>query len=851
MEMDLIPTNISFNPFRIESLIDDHTAVSLYRGIYECLELIKSGETHKLSFEFLYRTCYRLTINNYGGMLYGGVLDFIIEMLDKEKKCETLEEIVNFWKTFEITMDTLHDVLMYLEKNFIISNTKVPIKIAGMSIFSKYYLFSNNRIANIINNVLKQLNDFRKSGKLDQSCSKEIRFIVEQILNLPSIEINIKSLPIDTVDTIKFNEVCCQSTIIEEDEFISFKSKIPVINSIQNSKILIFTYKFNRKAPEFNWKDFTIFNQFLMPSFLVESREYHEKEFEMTHNLNKNSISQIRNYLNKCERSYMFEKMLVENFLVFQVWEELIKEMDKIWIYPFFERFFNINLFEFFSIGTKGDLQQLFRILSRVPECLEKLKNSLRHFFSIKLDKIFPFDEVFIDDGFNKFISEVQLFKNRSEFIFFECFKNNSMFNQVLSISFEDFFLNRNATTAITLMASGFDIVIRSLYSDNQIDENNKYLDTLFWLFKHVSNKNLFEVKYRTLLCKRLMEFNVNKRNIEHNVIIRLRGECGHGYTLKLEGILADIMQSEVLNLEFRQSTNEVVEVSSTIINYKVITPNFWIVNPYINFSLLNDLNFKLDNFAQFFHSKYERRKLQWHFGAGNAIINVNFKSQFYKSFIIECSTIQMLILDIFNTFDYISFEEMQKIIGCSDVNLLKNNLLSLVFESEPLLNIVPITKWREVKISYNDLNENKGLFGLLEFNIGTKSHFSLNKNSVITSVSLSDIICVNNNVNLEANSFIKYNCDLLDLNSENQQNFDLEGSSIQDKGHIIDSIIVKILKKNKTLHIDDITRRVIDHNDILLHGNTELIIERLEMLCQKEFVSKDLYSQDLYNYVP
>ncbi|OII74245.1 cullin domain-containing protein [Cryptosporidium ubiquitum] len=850
MEMDPIPTNISFNPFRIESLIDEYTAVSLYRGIYECLELIKSGETHKLSFEFLYRTCYRLTINNYGGMLYGGVLDFIIEMLVKERDSENIDDIMNFWRTFEMTMDTLQDVLMYLEKNFIISNTKVPIKIAGMSIFLKYYLFSNNRIVNIINNILKQVNNFRKSGELNENGSKEIRFVLEQILNLPSIEINIKNLPIDTIDTIKFNEASCHSTIVEDEEFISFKSKVPVMNGIHDSKIIIFTYKFNHKASVFNWKDFAVFNQFFMPSFLIESRDYHEKEFEKVHALDKDSISQIRNYLNKCEKNYMFEKMLVENFLVFQVWDELIKEMDKIWIYHFFERFINNTVFELFSIGTKHDLQQLFKILSRVPECLEKLKNFLKQFFSLRLDKIFPSDELFVSDGFDKFLNEIQLFKNRSEFIFIECFKNNSMFNQVMSMSFEDFFLNRNTTTAINLIASGFDILLRSFYTNNQIDDNKKHLDILFWLFKHVSNKNLFEVKYRTFLCKRLMEFTANKRSMEHNVIIRLRGECGHGYTLKLEGILADIMQSEILNLEFQKSS-EVADVSNSIVNYNVITPNFWIIHPYINFPLSNDFNCKLDNFSQFFHSKYERRKLQWHLGAGSAIVNVNCRRLSNKSFIIECSTIQMFILDIFNRFDYISFEEMQNIIGCSDTNLLKNNLLSLALENKPsLLSIIPIMKWRETRINFNCINENKGTFEFPDLNINPKNHFSSN-DSVITSISSSDIICINDNANPDANTIIKYNYDSLELNSDIKQNFDLESTSVQDKGYIIDSIIVKILKKNKTLHIDDITRRVIDHNVILLQGNTELIIERLEMLCQKEFVSKDLYSQNLYNYVP
>lgn len=848
--MDQVHTNFSFSPFRVETIIDDRTAISLYKGIYECLELIKNGETHKLSFEFLYRTCYRLTINSYGGMLYGGVLDFIIEMLCSKRECESIDEIIHFWRTFEITMDTLHDVLMYLEKNFITPNTKVPIKITGMAIFVKYYLFSNDRFTYIINTVLKQVNNSRKSRELNINCLKDIKFIVERILTLPSIEINIKSLPIDTIDIIKLNETCCHNSIIEEDEFISFKSRVPTINGIHDSKILMFTYKFNQKAIVLNWKDLTIFNQLFMPSLLTESREYHKNEFEVVHVLDNHSILQITNYLNKCEETYLFEKTLVENFLVIQVWDELIREMDKIWIYPFFEIFSNKAIFELLSVGSKGDLQQLFRILSRVPECLEKLKNSIKQFFSMRLDQIFPYNDVLSNDEFNRLIHEIQFFKNRSEFIFIDCFKNNSMFNQVISLSFEDFFINRNALTIINLIVTGFDIVLRSFHIGNKTDENTKYLEDLFWLFKYISNKNLFEVQYRIFLSKRLMEFTTSKISMECDVIMRLRAECGHGYTLKLEGILEDIMQSEILNIEFHKGLNsKKTYCSDTIINYNVITPNFWIIHPLMNVSLLHDLNSKLDNFAQFFYSKYERRKLQWHYGAGSAIIHV--KNAQRKSFTVECSTIQMLILDIFNTYDYISYEEMQKIIGCSDIHFFKNNLLSLVSENElSLLIIIPITVWREAKINHDYLNENRGIFKFSGLNIDQINYYSSN-NLIMNSISSSDIICINNHINLEANTILKYNYDSLDYISDSKQSFETESYSIQDKVHIIDSIIVKILKKNKTLHVDDIIRKVVNHNGILFKENNELIIERLEILCQKEFVSKDFRSQNLYSYVP
>ncbi|KAF7458649.1 Cullin family protein [Cryptosporidium felis] len=843
--MDISYKNTSIAPFKLESLIDDNNAMSLYKDIYNCLELIKKGDNHKLSFEFLYRSCYKLTINNYGAMLYCGILDFIIEMLVEENGCETFEEILDFWNIYEVMIDTLNDLLMYLEKNFVISNTKIPFKVVGMYIFSKYFLLSRNRIIELTNTLLNRIEQYRNSEEIENIHLTKAQLVLDKLCNIPSIEMDLKRLSTDAIDTIKYNEICCDSLTKEGCELICLKSRVPIINS-SDSKILIFTFKFDNKIPTINWRDKSLFNRIFMPRFLSESRDFHRKRLNQIVHFEEDSISQIGNYLSICEKSYFIEKKLVESYLVHQIWDYLIIELDKTWIAPFFD-YFDYKIFEFYSLGSKDDLQKLFRILCRVPKCLEMLKNSLKKYLTLALFKIIPNNDLFSGEKFNVFITELQEFRDRYEFIFIDCFNNYYAFNNIINLSFEDFFQERKTSILCKWIANGFDVILRSLYNDNLVDEDNNCISTLIWFFKYIIDKNYFETAYRYLLSKRLMEFTAKKRTMEHHVIIRLRSECGHGYTVKLEGILADIMQSELLNEEFQQFAKENISLASYTSIFSVITPNFWLIPPYINFPDTFEFNEKLHLFTQFFQTKYEKRKLQWHFGLGNAIVNVNLNN-LNTSFKIECSTIQMFILEIFNTLDFISLGEIQDIIGIQDFNCIKKSIIGLLCEKESsILKIFSKDTWEQHQISDN-LNS-LSYFKSLEINTESSEYNSNIPNS--SEIKATDIICINYNITLEPTSVRKYRDDLSETIPDTFINVEPDSILLQDIGHIIDSIIVKILKKNKSLHIDDIVTRVLENDSITLQGNTELIFERLSLLCQKDFISKDQYSENIYNYIP
>ncbi|KAK6589182.1 hypothetical protein RS030_213399 [Cryptosporidium xiaoi] len=852
--------------FRLETFIDEEIAISLYKDIYSNLKLIKNDENHKISFEFLYRSCYKLTLNRYGGMLYGGILEFLINMLRNEFifQAKSLNDIVRDWNKYESILNTLNDILMYLEKNFIIPNIKIPMKKIGMCIFCKYYLIEKDKKSELFNFLYKILGEFRRSGNTDQETSNDVRTIIAKLYDLPSIEIDAKSLQDNSIDVISLNDAYCNCCTNDKIEYITFKTRYPSIccNTLNknNYKTTLFTFRYNVVLPSIGWNDHMMFKVFFEYPFLTKTREFYSKESEKLLLTDEDQLHKICNYLFICEKRYFEEKRLVEDYLFYEVWNNLVREMDLVWISSFCTKYFNEDnyslIFDFFSNGEREDLQRLFKIMSRVPNCLLNLKLTLKNYVSIHLSEIFSSIGIdFTEDEYIKCMQSIGTLKSRCEYIIKECFYCNQNFNQIVIHSFEDFLQKQDFELINNWVVFGFDTFLRKNSLEAK-DTNEKQIETLIWLFKFISNKEDFEVKYRNFLCKRTLEFPENN-TIEHSVIIKFRNECGNGYTLRLEGVLADLMQSEAINNEHNQISKE--KNSKFNIKFYLLTSNYWILPPFINCTIPLEIADDLKDFQGFYCKKYEKRRLQWHFGVGNATISssIKLKNMFNLKFTFNCSTLQMLILNIFNDYDYISFCEIQSLIKCSDLNTLKKNLFGLSCDKETsILKFFPIKEWKETVKLCKYLDKDKGSFHA-SFDEITKLNNLINNLKCIPSptvISEGDIFCINFNVDVELisrqkNCYYQYH----ELSSIQNQIFKFEQNQFgfEDKAHLIDSIIIKVLKKNKTLHIDDIISKTLASSCFLSKEHADLVIDRIESLCKKEFISKDPDSKSLFSYIP
>ena len=70
-------------------------------------------------------------------------------------------------------------------------------------------------------------------------------------------------------------------------------------------------------------------------------------------------------------------------------------------------------------------------------------------------------------------------------------------------------------------------------------------------IFRYLQDKDIFESYYKLSFAKRLLGGRTSSDENEKKLISKLKGECGHQYTQKLEGMLSDMAKSTDQTREF------------------------------------------------------------------------------------------------------------------------------------------------------------------------------------------------------------------------------------------------------------------------------------------------------------
>ena len=70
-------------------------------------------------------------------------------------------------------------------------------------------------------------------------------------------------------------------------------------------------------------------------------------------------------------------------------------------------------------------------------------------------------------------------------------------------------------------------------------------------IFRYLQDKDIFESYYKHSFAKRLLNGRLTSEDNEKKMISKLKGECGHQYTQKLEGMLSDMSKSSEQTRQF------------------------------------------------------------------------------------------------------------------------------------------------------------------------------------------------------------------------------------------------------------------------------------------------------------
>eukprot|EP00455_Lapot_gusevi_P049191 TRINITY_DN692_c0_g1_i20.p1 TRINITY_DN692_c0_g1~~TRINITY_DN692_c0_g1_i20.p1 ORF type:complete len:693 (+),score=118.21 TRINITY_DN692_c0_g1_i20:75-2153(+) len=323
------------------------------------------------------------------------------------------------------------------------------------------------------------------------------------------------------------------------------------------------------------------------------------------------------------------------------------------------------------------DLRRMYTLFSRVAGNLDFLRESLSSYVKELGDAI-------VQDQENqknpmKFVQDVLDLRLKYSLIVEHSFRDSSgqadrQFSRVLKEAFESF-INRDSRAARFLSLYIDEMLRKGLKGvpENEIEEK---LDHVITIFRYLSDKDVFEEFYKQQLSSRLLMGKRVSDDVEKQMISKLKAECGHQFTAKLESMFKDMVVSEQIMQGFEQSP---LNLNSTNQNFPsiyvhVLTTGSWPIPSVPVCNLPNQILQGCENFKTFYLRQYSGRRLAWQTHLGTAELKCDFKKG-KKELLVP--TYQMCILMLYNDEEKFSYQAIQEITRIPDLEL-KRHLLSL-----------------------------------------------------------------------------------------------------------------------------------------------------------------------------
>ena len=380
-------------------------------------------------------------------------------------------------------------------------------------------------------------------------------------------------------------------------------------------------------------------------------------------------------------------------------------------------------------------------------------------------------------------------------------FCGNEKFERALRDAFESF-INMRENRPAELFAKYIDTQLR--FGAKGIDgeaETETKLTNVVTLFKLLSAKDVFEAFYKADLAKRLLLGRSASRDLERSMIAKLKGECGHSFTNKLEAMFKDVELSKDLMSQFaihrNANSKTPIDVEMHVV---VLTTGFWPAYPVMpDIKLHPFMSLCQDDFETFYYSKHEGRRLAWQHSHCSCILRAMLpdSSGNLVRKELQVSLYQALVLLLFNScvnpFDGFSYKRIKAETGI-EANELRRTLQSLACGKVKLLQKEP--KGREI--------DDGNVFSLVQ-NFDEKQYR------------------------------IKINA--IQMKQTAKEKKDTSDRVFQDRQYQVDAAIVRVMKTRKTLGHQELIQELFRH--LRFPVTTADLKKRIESLIDREYLER------------
>lgn len=486
-----------------------------------------------------------------------------------------------------------------------------------------------------------------------------------------------------------------------------------------------------------------------------------------------------------------------------------------------------------------SELRDMYTLFARVPTSVDNLREALAE--RIKVDgKVLITDQEKGASDPSTFVRGVLAMRDRYDKIVDFSFRGEKRARKRMRESFEDF-LNTDARAASCLSVYVDELLRVGLRGATE-DQITQELNKIIIVFRYLNDKDVFESFYKQHLAKRLLMGRSVSEDAERAMVSQLKAECGYQFTSKLEGMFNDMRISRDMQDSYKtykrvlaaqeQIEDEMSGSDKPIdIEVDVLTNGYWPSQNIPACTLPKQVQDAIERYTKFYLEKHTGRKLSWQTSAGSAELKATFGSDPTKlrRHELGVSTYQMCILLLFNEADTLSLGQIRSKTHIPDSEL-RRHLVSLCTPKHRILR--KGSRGRGITSDDDTFTFNPDYTSKLkrvriplvkETSVSKGGGDGANGGGAGNGAGSAAAVAANGAVPLKVE---------------------------EDRRHLVEAALVRIMKARKTLGHNDLFAEVTRQLSVRFNPSPQFVKKRIESLIEREYLERSQDDHRLYSYV-
>jgi len=466
------------------------------------------------------------------------------------------------------------------------------------------------------------------------------------------------------------------------------------------------------------------------------------------------------------------------------------------------------------------EMKDMYDLFVRVPASVDNLRDALADRIKTEGKALITDQEKGTADA-STFVRGVLSMRERYHKVVSFSFRGEKRAHKRMKESFEDF-LNEDARAA-SCLAVYVDELLRTGLRGATEAVVKEELQKVIVVFRYLSDKDVFEAFYKQHLAKRLLANRSVSDEAERAMVSELKAECGFQFTTKLEGMFNDMRISKDMRENYDvykrgEESQLIVDKKPLDIEVDVLTLGNWPSQSVKPCTLPEPVQDAIERFEKFYLEKHTGRKLSWQTSAGQAEIRAVFGNRRHDLCV---STYQMAILLLFNDSDNLTLGEIRTKTQIPDSEL-RRHLISLC-----------TPKYRILR------KGNKGRGITSDDDVFTFNHEYTSKLKRVRIPLVKETSVNSNNAVLGVVA-----------QSEAVRGVAIPAAVEEDRRHLVEAAIVRIMKARKSLHHNELVAEVTKQLSARFQASPIFTKKRIESLIEREYLERCESDRRVYQYV-